>query len=51
MVFLGIEVEVMASGDIGLNPSAARGIVQSGSGQTAVKTSSGSSISVIRSEL
>ena len=41
----------MASGDIGLNPSAARGIIQSGSGQTAVKTSSGSSISVIRSEL
>ena len=41
----------MASGDIGLNPSAARGVVQSGRGQTAVKTGSGSSISVIRSEL
>ena len=41
----------MASGDIGLNPSAARGAVQSGSTQTAVKTNSGSNISLRRSEI
>ncbi len=49
--FLGIEVEVMASGDIGLNPSAARDIVQSGGSQIAVKRSSGTDISIKRNEL